>query len=200
MDDRPFCQRVSQSSKTSEASRWQLNRIHVSIENPWPSELFSIGEIKDALTALDTIRIKYDCCPYGANYKKRSQLRTTMKALTKLNKLCPHPPGTHESLEGTVTMLEQGRLVTKWRTSLAAQYVPGLCREWADLMCSEAPVQTFTPPGEPARATLADLAYGLHRAYRPVGPPAHLPTHLCMPLGSGCSHLEPRESEWETCR
>ena len=67
MDVRPFCQRVSQSSKTSEASRWQLNRIHVSIENPWPSELFSIGEIKDALTALDTIRIKYDCCPYGAN-------------------------------------------------------------------------------------------------------------------------------------
>ena len=142
--------RFNQSSKTSEASRWQLNRIHVSIENPWKSDLFSIGEMKDALTELDTIRVKYDCCPYGANYKKPSQLRTTMKALTKLNKLCPHPPGTHEALEGTVTMVEQGRLVTKWKTSLAAQYVPGLCREWADLMCSEAPVQAFTPPGEPA--------------------------------------------------
>ena len=106
--------------------------------------------MKDVLTALDAITIIYECCPFGANYKKPSQLRTNMKALTNLNKLCPHPPGTHEHLEGTVTMLEQGRLVTKWRTSLAAQYVPGLCREWADLMCSEAPVQAFTPPGEPA--------------------------------------------------
>ena len=99
--------------------------------------------MKDVLTALDAITIMYECCPFGANYKKSSQIRTTMKALTKLNKLCPHPPGTHEALEGTVTMVEQGRLVTKWRTSLAAQYVPGLHCEWADKIRSVAPVLAY---------------------------------------------------------
>lgn len=105
--------------------------------------------MKDVLTALDAITIMYEGCPFGANYKKPSQLRTNMKALTNLNKLSPHL-ATHEALEGTVTIMEEGALVTKWRTPLAAQYVPGLCREWADTMRSVAPVQAYTPPGEPA--------------------------------------------------
>ncbi len=136
--------------KSSEASPWQLPLIYISIENPWKSKLFSIGEMEHLLTTLDTITIKYDCCSYGANYKKRSQLRTNMKALTKLGKLCCHPPGTHEVLEGIVSIMEEGRLVSVWKTSLAAQYVPRLCREWAEILRSHAMEQAFAPAGEPA--------------------------------------------------
>ncbi len=137
-------------AKSSEASPWQLPFIYMSIENPWPSNLFSLGDMQSLLATLDTITIKYDCCAYGANYKKRSQLCTNMKALARLGKLCCHPPGTHEALEGIVSIMEEGKLVSVWKTSLAAQYVPGLCREWVEIMRSHALEQAFAPPGAPA--------------------------------------------------
>ena len=136
--------------KSSEASPWQLDLIYMSIENPWPSKLFFVQQIKQLLATLGAIVVKYDNCPFGANYKKRSQLRTNMVALTKLSKFCPHPPGTHDVLEGTVTIMKEGKLVNVWKTSLAARYVPGLCREWVEIMRCCAPMQAFTPPGQAA--------------------------------------------------
>ena len=135
-------------SKSSEASPWQLDFIYVSIENPWPSKLFFVKQIEQLLETLGAIIVKYDNCPFGANYKKRSQLRTNMVALTKLSKFCSHPPGTHDVLEGTVTIVKEGKLVNVWKTSLAAKYVPALCREWVEIMRSCAPKQAFTPPNQ----------------------------------------------------
>ena len=109
-----------------------------------------VQQIKQLLATLGAIVVKYDNCPFGADYKKRSQLRTNMVALTKLSKFCPHPPGTHDVLEGTVTIMKEGKLVNVWKTSLAARYVPGLCREWVEIMRCCAPMQAFTPPGQAA--------------------------------------------------
>ena len=120
------------------------------MENLRPSNFFFVFQIRKLLAALGAIVVKYDNCEFGANYKKRSQLRTSMAALAELGKLCSHPPGTHDVLEGVVTIAQEGKLVSKWKTSLAARYVPRLCREWVAIMRSCAPPQAFIPPGQAA--------------------------------------------------
>ena len=137
-------------SKSSEASRWQLDFVYMSMENPWPSRLFFVWQLRKILATLGAIVVKYDNCPFGADYKKRSKLRANMDSLAKLSKFCPHPPGTHDVLEGEVTIVQEGKIVSKWKTSLAARCVPGLCREWVEIMRSCAPPQAFTPPGQAA--------------------------------------------------
>ena len=50
------------------------------------------------------------------------------------------PAHTHpDKLNGTVTVVLDGRPQTVWKTSLAAKYAPDLCFKWASILAKSAP-------------------------------------------------------------
>ncbi len=57
------------------------------------------------------------------------------------------PEHEHETLEGTVKILVDGKPRAVWKTSLAAKYVPALCRSWAAILRKMAPPSAVTAPG-----------------------------------------------------
>ena len=67
------------------------------------------------------------------------------------------PAHTHEHLEGTVGIIENGQLVRKWKTSLAGRYVPQLCRAWAALLRLHAPVGAIPAVKRPGLETCWQL-------------------------------------------
>ena len=118
------------------ARPWQ-HRIHVSLENPKGSLLFSLKRIGDAMQTLRMERILFSCCAYGASYQKNTELWSTMAEMKSLARSCSDmPEHAHDTLEGKV-VLEDGS--TAWKTSLAAAYVPDLCRAWANCLSQAAP-------------------------------------------------------------
>ena len=122
--------------------------IFVSLENPWPSDLFLVSRIARAAETLNLKTVRYDCCAWGATFKKPSQLRTNMDALSALGKLCGDVrPHQHETLEGKVTIEQGGRQVSVWKTSLAGRYVPDFCRAWAKVLRTQAPKGALVRPG-----------------------------------------------------
>ena len=126
------------------ANPWQPRRIdmiYVSIENPWPSDLFSVKRIAVLVQKLGLQCIRYECCAWGATYMKPSQLKTNLRELTVLGeRRCKDmEPHTHDTLEGKVDIMDGGQLVSVWKTSLASKYVPALCRAWAKVLRQHAP-------------------------------------------------------------
>ncbi|CAK0821436.1 unnamed protein product, partial [Prorocentrum cordatum] len=72
-------------------------------------------------------RFEYHSCHYGAPFKKPTAFITNAPALKVIEgrSMCAVP---HERLEGEVKVPDgAGKLVWKWKTSLAAAYPPGLC-------------------------------------------------------------------------
>lgn len=67
------------------------------------------------------------------------------------------PAHTHEHLEGTVGILENGQIVRKWKTSLAGRYVPQLCRAWAVLLRQHAPAEAIRAVKRPGLETCWQL-------------------------------------------
>ena len=57
------------------------------------------------------------------------------------------PPHAHEVLEGTVTIVENGKPRNVWKTSLAGRYAPALCRAWDTIVKLHAPPGALTAPG-----------------------------------------------------
>ncbi len=111
----------------SVANPWQPRqgrKIFVSIENPFPSKLFAVPRIAQLSKQLALTPVVFDCCAWGAIYKKPTQLRTNMAALSVLAKGCKtRAPHSHETLEGKVTIMDSGKQKSVWKTSLAAKYV-----------------------------------------------------------------------------
>jgi hypothetical protein len=154
------------------ASPWQP--IFVSIENPFPSGLFDVTAIAKPAQSLGLELVRYECCAWGATYRKCSQLRTNMRALAALGQRCKDlPEHTHEQLEGTVRIMggpavpapgsttkahrpqaaggpaPGSHTVSVWKTSLAAAYPPAFCRRFAQILKREAPPGALRPPGAP---------------------------------------------------
>lgn len=63
-------------------------KVYVSIENPFPSPLFDWQPLQHQLDLMECQQIRYDCCAYGATFKKSSQIRTNMPSLQELRSLC----------------------------------------------------------------------------------------------------------------
>ncbi len=72
--------------------RAQGMAIYFSIENPFPSGLFDVTMVLELLTELSAIRVRYECCAWGATYAKASQLMTNLHALQELSKRCKESP------------------------------------------------------------------------------------------------------------
>ena len=123
-------------------------KVLFSIENPYPSALFHVSEMKELLAALGATCVQYECCAWGATWQKSSQLRTNVEQLAALGKRCRDlPQHSHEVLEGTVTLMIDGSPQNIWKTSLAAKYVPALCRAWAGILKEVAPQNALAAPG-----------------------------------------------------
>ena len=122
-------------------------KIFFSIENPVSSHLWHVPAIAKLLEG--AIAVTYDCCAFGANYLKRTTLRTNCHALVALAKRCHDVPmpHEHETLEGKVAIPCAGKLAYFWKTSLAGKYPPALCREWAGLLRKIAPPNAIARPG-----------------------------------------------------
>ena len=118
------------------ARPWQ-HRIHVSLENPKGSLLYSLRRIRDAMEALQMFPVLFSCCAFGASYQKNTEVWTTIAEMKSLARSCKDVPDhVHDMLEGKV-FLGDGN--TAWKTSLAAAYVPDLCRAWAECLSKAAP-------------------------------------------------------------
>ena len=83
----------------------------------------------------------YDCCAWGASYRKRSELRTNVPQLKRLQRACfDMPEHTHEHLDGKVTFLtDRGSRKSIWKTKLAGKYVPEWCHAYARIIFEIAP-------------------------------------------------------------
>ena len=66
----------------------QKFKVHFSIENPYPSPLFDWPPLVSQLEAMEAITVRFDCCAFGATYRKMSQFRTNFKPLQALGKQC----------------------------------------------------------------------------------------------------------------
>ncbi len=62
--------------------------IFVSLENPAGSGLFTFGPVHAELEALRCFSVRFDCCAWGANYKKATELWTNYQPLTQLARRC----------------------------------------------------------------------------------------------------------------
>ncbi len=130
--------------------------ILFSLENPLNSGLFALPAIARELEKPPAVRVVFDCCAWGACYRKSTELRTNFPKLCSLVRRCSDvPPHTHDQLEGTVTLQDpaSGKLVRCWKTRLAGKYVPELCTAWASILLAHATVlvpAAIVPPGEPA--------------------------------------------------
>ncbi len=146
--------------------------------------------------------VRFHTCAYGASYMKPTMVQTNCGALMGLQKFCTDvdvPPHTHERLEGTVTLRNPvtNVLETMWKTKLAGQYVPGLCRKWAALMAAMAPPAGIFPH-KCEQWQLQPLAQQLASAARVECAPVCRPTRP-QQFESGWEgavktwqHLEPR--------
>ena len=118
------------------ARPWQ-HRIHVSLENPKGSLLYSLRRIRDAMEALQMFPVLFSCCAFGASYQKNTEVWTTIVEMKSLGRSCKDvAEHVHDKLEGKVVL---GDGNTAWKTSLAAAYVPDLCRAWAECLTKAAP-------------------------------------------------------------
>lgn len=66
----------------------QKFKVHFSIENPYPSPLFDWPPLVSQLEVMEAITVRFDCCAFGATYRKMSQFRTNFKPLQALGKQC----------------------------------------------------------------------------------------------------------------
>ena len=101
-----------------------------SIEQPLASFFWDTPGARRLAKLPGAIRIEGDQCAFGAAWKKPTAWLTNGGFLKVLAKKCPGPPThtKHDLLEGKVRN-DSGELV--WKTSLAAAYPKGLCREVA---------------------------------------------------------------------
>jgi len=63
-----------------------------------------------------------------------------------------------DKLNGTVTVVLDGRPQTVWKTSLAAKYVPNLCFKWASILAKNAPKGALHGEMNPVWQTLLMVA------------------------------------------
>ena len=120
------------------------------LENPYGSPLFDVPGIAAALLAMGARQVVYDCCAWGADYWKRSELRTNVPQLAGLQRACIDAGDhTHEHLEGTVTFESPaGIRHTVWKTKLAGKYVPEWCHAFAGSLREVAPEGAIRKSGE----------------------------------------------------
>ena len=122
------------------------------LREPYRSGLFDIPCIARALAALHAFPVVYDCCAWGASYWKRSELRTNVPQLKRLQRACfDMPEHTHEHLDGKVTFLtDRGSRKSIWKTKLAGKYVPEWCHAYARIIFEIAPERARVHGGRQA--------------------------------------------------
>ena len=101
--------------------------VRWSVENPVSSGLFRWSPLASFLQSHPHHRVVYHNCRFGAPYKKSTCIVTDIPGLLNLGKLC-RGDHTHIPLNGRVETF--GRELA-WVTSLAGQYPPALCWQWA---------------------------------------------------------------------
>ncbi len=172
-----FNTRAAANLGASVASPWQpmVSLIRVSIENPVVSQLFSVTRIEKYVRLLRLERVLYDCCCYGASYRKTTQLRCNLPSLHVLGATrCKDlPRHQHTVLEGVVRVWLDGKYQNVWRTRLAAAYVPDLSRAWVRALQKHAPVGAFAEAGTPVmhsdwQRALMDLSGAADAALLPM--------------------------------
>jgi hypothetical protein len=131
-------------------------KLLFSLENPAGSALFTLPALAPLFLELGCHDVFFETCAYGACYRKATQVRTNCKELLALTRRCRDmPEHCHEQLSGTVTIMgASGKPETRWRTALAAKYVPNLCREWASILRSVAPASAIVLPCQPSLSGL----------------------------------------------
>ena len=125
--------------------------IYWSIENPKGSSLWGQPCLEEFFEV--GMAIEFDCCRYGATYKKPTKLMTNMACLQSLSRPCsqhPQPQHEHQHLEGTVKIWEDDKLKTYWKTTLAGRYTPQLVRAWAKAAKLVAPQESHVSVEKPA--------------------------------------------------
>ena len=108
------------------------------VENPASSALWSWPPMMKQIRRSRAAEVVLHMCAFGACYRKATQLAGTLPGLASLGRTCPGDH-YHEQLRGTVKLLEGGKWVSKWRTTLANPYPPPLCRALAQLVRKAAP-------------------------------------------------------------
>ncbi|CAK0801704.1 unnamed protein product, partial [Prorocentrum cordatum] len=102
--------------------------VSVSLENPRSSRLLKYPPLANIFEKLGCVSFEYHCCRYGAPYLKPTVFVTNVPSLSVIERACVCTV-PHERLEGKVKIPDEtGKLVWKWKTSLAGAYPPGLCR------------------------------------------------------------------------
>ncbi|CAK0811644.1 unnamed protein product [Prorocentrum cordatum] len=102
--------------------------VSVSLENPRSSRLLKYPPLVNIFEKLGCVSFEYHCCRYGAPYLKPTVFVTNVPSLSVIERACVCTV-PHERLEGKVKIPDEtGKLVWKWKTSLAGAYPPGLCR------------------------------------------------------------------------
>ncbi|CAK0829145.1 unnamed protein product, partial [Prorocentrum cordatum] len=102
--------------------------VSVSLENPRSSRLLKYPPLVNIFEKLGCVSFEYHCCRYGAPCLKPTVFVTNVPSLSVIERACVCTV-PHERLEGKVKIPDEtGKLVWKWKTSLAGAYPPGLCR------------------------------------------------------------------------
>ncbi|CAK0838390.1 unnamed protein product [Prorocentrum cordatum] len=102
--------------------------VSVSLENPRSSRLLKYPPLVNIFEKLGCVSFEYHCCRYGAPYLKPTVFVTNVPSLSVIERACVCIV-PHGRLEGKVKIPDEtGKLVWKWKTSLAGAYPPGLCR------------------------------------------------------------------------
>ena len=130
--------------------------VHTVLENPKSSGLWAFPPVARALAYASSQPVHLDMCRYGALYMKPTTLHTTLPGAEVLGLRC-RGGHWHEHLQGTVRVLEGGRMVSRWRTSLAGKYPPGLCHALASLLALSAPATAFDASGMECSSWEAEL-------------------------------------------
>ena len=77
-------------------------KLLFSLENPSHSGLFREPAIRKHLEDLGAVSLEFDACAWGANYKKSTEIRTNVPALTNLQKFCQDACGAVSAACGDV--------------------------------------------------------------------------------------------------
>ena len=139
--------------------------LHVVLENPATSKLFSAGPIRRALSRFGTGGrfIEFDMCGFGAAWRKRTKVWTTLEYAGCLARRCPDPSTTHAVLAGSVYL---SGVRWRWRSKFASSYPRQLCLSVAGVLSYAAPPRTWRRAGEPEldRGWERSLAFTVHSA------------------------------------
>ena len=66
----------------------QRFNVFFTMENPYPSPLFDWDRLAKQLVSMGAFMVRFDCCAFGASYRKMSQFRTNFKPLEALGRQC----------------------------------------------------------------------------------------------------------------